>query len=259
VNKEKGNERATQSMNHQPQALFIPEILEAILLELPLQDLLTNAQLVNREWRTAIKSSKSIQKALFFKADPAASSQKPRFNPLLQKAFPPWFDGRRHYRGKPFTDLKWSKNDEKRTAYMRKEASWRRMLPMQPPPHVLKIDKASYYMRGNRRWKGQKRFWDGVRMASLYDYALVSAMAPVSSFEVDWHLRKEVDGDGDDALGERAAIGHEVRKDFVTMNVSWTAQCCMGMRADVGVEFKSEGFKQKDIRFKMREQEAPQY
>lgn len=73
------------------QALAIPEILESILLQLPLLDLLVNAQRVSHTWKRTIDSSPAIQQVLFFQPTTLESNQNPHFNLLLQKAFPPWF------------------------------------------------------------------------------------------------------------------------------------------------------------------------
>ncbi len=66
------------------------ELLEAILLELPMYDLLVTAQLISQSFHTAIISSVSLQQALFVrhsarKLDRTSWDVKP----LLRKAFPP--------------------------------------------------------------------------------------------------------------------------------------------------------------------------
>lgn len=54
----------------------IPELLEAVLIKLPAKDLLL-AQRVNTVFRHAMNNSIKIQRALFFKPDPAASHRNP--------------------------------------------------------------------------------------------------------------------------------------------------------------------------------------
>lgn len=49
-----------------PVLAAIPELVEAVVLELPLQDILL-AQRVDRTWRATIKNSPKLQKALFFR------------------------------------------------------------------------------------------------------------------------------------------------------------------------------------------------
>ncbi|KAK5124041.1 hypothetical protein LTR85_002238 [Meristemomyces frigidus] len=48
-------------------ALKTPELLEAILLQLPIRDVLLNAPLVCKHWQTTITDSPRLQQALFFK------------------------------------------------------------------------------------------------------------------------------------------------------------------------------------------------
>jgi hypothetical protein len=53
------------TMSAQESVLALPELLESILLHLPLKDLLF-AQKVSRQWQTVIATSPPIQQALFF-------------------------------------------------------------------------------------------------------------------------------------------------------------------------------------------------
>jgi len=82
------NRSVTTHINHlvQPvsnRALAITEILEAILVQLPVQDLLF-AQRVNRRFRAVIQTSMTLQRALHFL--PEAPDGKPRINPLLTRS-----------------------------------------------------------------------------------------------------------------------------------------------------------------------------
>lgn len=61
-------------------ALAIPELLEQVLLNLPVKDILL-AQRVNRGFKATIDGSKKLQQALFFSPEPASVS--PTLNPLL--------------------------------------------------------------------------------------------------------------------------------------------------------------------------------
>lgn len=70
----------------------IPEILENILLHLPMQDLLL-AQRVDKTFHGVINSSIHIKRALFFQLQPQTDGNDglttpPRLNPLLRKMFP---------------------------------------------------------------------------------------------------------------------------------------------------------------------------
>ena len=63
----------------------LPELLEAILLELPVKKLLL-VQRVSKHWQTTIKASVSIQQALFYTPKPLSSTtskDRPDINPVL--------------------------------------------------------------------------------------------------------------------------------------------------------------------------------
>ena len=71
------------------EVLNIPELFEAILLDLPPHDLLL-AQAVSTVWRDAIKNSSRIQQALFFKQLPPTATtrgQEPILNPFSRSLF----------------------------------------------------------------------------------------------------------------------------------------------------------------------------
>lgn len=77
------------SPHHEPavHVLTIPELLESILLELPMRDLLL-AQRVNLFWKSTMDGSPLIQRALYFEAVPPTRSdglmhEPPIINPLL--------------------------------------------------------------------------------------------------------------------------------------------------------------------------------
>jgi len=53
--------------------LLVPEILEAILLQLPIQDLLVNAQRVIHAWKITMESFVALQQALLFQPSPPKS------------------------------------------------------------------------------------------------------------------------------------------------------------------------------------------
>lgn len=144
----------------QATALSIWEVLELILLKLDMGSLLTSAQHVCRLWTYLTTTSPSIQQALFFQAVPergSTASYPKRRNPLLSEVFPSLFgqtpsiecmelaiaakarvatEYPYYYLDEPDRFL-WTfelaHNLEKRPAYLRKEASWRRMLIQQPP------------------------------------------------------------------------------------------------------------------------------
>ncbi|KAI5361400.1 Putative F-box domain-containing protein [Septoria linicola] len=94
----------------------IAELHEMILDQLPLREVIV-ASRVSREWSAAIKSSKTLQRKLFFL--PAQSSAVVEANPVLQDlAIVLWIELKK---GKQLmSDLP--------DAWARPEASWRRML-----------------------------------------------------------------------------------------------------------------------------------
>ncbi|OJJ95934.1 hypothetical protein ASPACDRAFT_63935 [Aspergillus aculeatus ATCC 16872] len=114
----------------------IPAILEMILLGLDMKTLLLSTR-VCRTWNALIRSSPSIQKALFFRpADPVPGQAQAK-NPLVEKKV--WHDflhqrlfsrlvGAAYFSAFPLIE-----SEEIDKAYLRPEASWRRMLLQQPP------------------------------------------------------------------------------------------------------------------------------
>ncbi|KAB8257628.1 hypothetical protein BDV32DRAFT_152216 [Aspergillus pseudonomiae] len=104
------------------------ELLELILLQLDTQTLLT-AQRTCRTWHSIIQESVAIQKALFFiPIQPSSASTKVQ-NPLLAKLFPGFFTSDTSF----LASMDMLQRPEKLEAYIRPEASWRRMLVQQPP------------------------------------------------------------------------------------------------------------------------------
>ena len=129
--------------------LSSPELLEQILLYVPMSDLL-QSQRVSRTWHAIIAESPSLQQALFFRALRSYSlpsdswilstlgRRHPNsFNPLLQEVFEEWFQYSGYY-GPSRTK---SENEyvasvpmkrDKSEIFTRRDASWRRMLYQQP-------------------------------------------------------------------------------------------------------------------------------
>lgn len=131
--------------------LATPEILEMILLQTDMRTLLTSAQRVCRAWLHLITKSPSIQKALFFTPmkDSDRGSDTKRINPLLADAFAPIFppkDGSEKHKF-DFSNLNWTKDPSSMARFVRKDASWRRMLVQQPPLPELGLFNL-YHARG---------------------------------------------------------------------------------------------------------------
>lgn len=124
----------------EPHKVFlITEILELILLATDTRTLLASAQRVCRKWHFLIQDSSDLQAALFFKP---VNYTLPRGtpgirNPLLEECIWPWFCARQAHEWKaplveggakiPQID---PQSDE---VFLRKGASWKRMLFQQPP------------------------------------------------------------------------------------------------------------------------------
>ncbi|KAF5877240.1 putative f-box domain protein [Botrytis fragariae] len=152
-------ESAICSVKSSVQTVFaIPELLELILLQLPFLDLV-RAQMINQSFIDVIESSNLLQRALFFRASPDTSFPRP--NPLLQPCHNAQFldlrstQTRCRYlhnpRGRRMADWsKWPVIDYRdgfklniqptNEAVRRKEASWRRMLIVQPPVEELEMN-----------------------------------------------------------------------------------------------------------------------
>ncbi|KAF7921997.1 uncharacterized protein EAE98_008208 [Botrytis deweyae] len=152
-------ESAICSVESSVQTVFaIPELLELILLQLPFLDLV-RAQMINPNFYDVIESSNLLQQALFFRASSATSFPRP--NPLLQPCHNAQFLDLRstqtlcrylhNPRGRRMADWsKWPAIDYRdgfklniqptNEAVRRKEASWRRMLIVQPPIEELEMN-----------------------------------------------------------------------------------------------------------------------
>lgn len=123
----------------------IPEILELILLHTETRTLLLS-QRVCRLWLSLISHTPSLQIALFFKPSkiPISSDQKRTRNPLFGDTLWPEF-----LRKQLPTAPRWYKccyrldfpvlDLAREQAYLRPEASWRRMLFQQPPSSCIGI------------------------------------------------------------------------------------------------------------------------
>ncbi|KAF7615681.1 hypothetical protein AFLA_009190 [Aspergillus flavus NRRL3357] len=116
--------RITMEQENEPHMIFhLIEILGQILLETHTRTLLTSAQLVCHKWHKVIKWSPRIQSALFF--NPSMNLHHPRIkNPFVSEIL---FQFAAH---------------TAEPCLLRLEASWRRMLPQQPPVSFIKIRHA---------------------------------------------------------------------------------------------------------------------
>ncbi|KAH7077336.1 hypothetical protein FB567DRAFT_535055 [Paraphoma chrysanthemicola] len=150
-----------------------PELLESILLHLSPQSLLAARQ-ISRTFATTIKSSPQLQYALFFRSDPNRPANKWLVNPLLRQHFLPWFampEG--HFSSRDYGVLKrmdWVSDSKTRAAFLRKEASWRDMLFLQPAPKSLRVVSWTHGQMGDIAQHADISFPnDAVTMGLVYD------------------------------------------------------------------------------------------
>ncbi|KAM7185725.1 hypothetical protein V8F33_012235 [Rhypophila sp. PSN 637] len=192
------------------------ELLELILFHLPMQDLLVTAQRVSRAWKSAIDSSPTLQQTLFLRPEadvPSASSvphteeaarhQQPTtsfssftFNPVLQKTFPWWFrsDPRVRSGSEALAALPWASDPIAQAAVMRADASWRNMLPCQPPKLALELVGKRSTKHHFFEMNGLATFPDCIRMGTLYDLGFEKMRIWLSGFWIQWHLEQDSPG-----------------------------------------------------------------
>ena len=137
----------SQRPSSTPEPLQIVELLEQILLHLPMRDLLL-AQRVCTRWHSLVTQSKRIQRALYFlpAATPITGLRYP-FNPLLACAFADYFYFSPFmepiYIASGYLDIILKSTSKQwDESITRKEASWRKMLVCQPPAtNVAVVDE----------------------------------------------------------------------------------------------------------------------
>jgi hypothetical protein len=234
----------------------LPELFSAILLHLPIHDLLLSAPLVSHTWNDLIARSPSLQACLFFHPRPHHPLSALEINPLLQAAFRPWFHNRPleySYPALMFTSLDWNRSYAKQAAFSRKEASWRRMLPVQPPAKILEVVKLSYHEDQQYGNKGEVRFEHGVRMGTLYDLGYQTLRQPISSFWISWQMFPDMDCQdfGWGCWDEDEELEHAVSSeaDTITFTLSKTIQEDIPETYILGPEFRSLGYQTVDVEF----------
>ncbi|KAH8812720.1 hypothetical protein F5884DRAFT_786190 [Xylogone sp. PMI_703] len=210
--------------------LSTPELLAAIIVNLSVQDILVNAMRVSHTWHTTVDTFPALQQRLFFasiSSSPKRATQWTK-NPLLVKMFPYWFNDFRdtnrfvvephddlysnpgsykYYRLYSSYNLKtlpWASNSD---AFSRSEASWRRMMVMQPAVTKLNIMSAATWHKKwsrNRQEKYIPAKDGGVRMGLLYDIVIGYCDDTSARFSIQWNMfdyeedtASEYQGDGD--------------------------------------------------------------
>ncbi|KAA8642797.1 uncharacterized protein ATNIH1004_009549 [Aspergillus tanneri] len=138
--------------NKQPHRIFyIVEILEEILLQTEIRTLLISATTVCHFWRNVIQGSSDLQATLFFK--PSKKRRRRNQNPFIQTDLWPDVFLRRHSMSpnRPShdeIDMYPIMDPNKENAYLRNEASWRRMLLYQPPTPYIAVLRCHYSTSG---------------------------------------------------------------------------------------------------------------
>ena len=143
------------------QVLSTPELVEIILSQLSFCDLLVSAQRVNRSFNAVIGRSLSIQRALFFL--PSTKQTEPQPCPLLRassftrfvdRRVEDWVEVQRNLQKQGKTEYfnEWldvtglkpynykTASSARKAAVDRVDASWRKMLVIQPPIKEVNID-----------------------------------------------------------------------------------------------------------------------
>ncbi|KAJ5620202.1 hypothetical protein N7510_004186 [Penicillium lagena] len=232
----------TTTRTARDQAISTAEILEMILLQLDLRTLLVAAQRVCRSWLILISKSVQIQRALFF--SPLEKPDVPMHdqiqNPLLAEAFPCIFPSSdkesEKYKFK-FAALDMNRSNTKRAMYMRKEASWRRMLVQQPPildfglqreTHGRVFDEACHFkIQGSKEMLCEKQ--EGLRMERLFEVLLFNENITWESWstnQVRWATEFPLDiQEGDDIAKALYAM---LRKFGLVIKARTVMQCVHG-------------------------------
>jgi hypothetical protein len=199
------------------------ELTELILLHTDMRTLLVSAQRVCKAWQSLVQTSRPLQRALYFEAIAPSSDEDitvgRTMNPLLMQTFPTFFRTRwNEVVGTPYSkEFTTSLNpfgfmDEtrvgalsettrssiavhgaseptKREAYLRKDASWRRMQVQHPAAPNIGFSEAhmaaepSYHTDIISAPAGH-----GVTMGMLYDtvYQFMGEPHTSSAFRVHW-------------------------------------------------------------------------
>ncbi|KAJ1331656.1 F-box-like domain-containing protein [Microdochium nivale] len=199
--------------------LAVPELLLEILSSIDDVRTLLLVQRVSRSWHAAIVGSAELQEQLFFRpiiartAEDMTSLATRRVNPLLEARFPTFFPPHKtpeaggSYNLNEIAGLRRGQNPfgfmngrgspwgraARREAYLRRDASWRRMLVQQPA--AMKLGHIE------DQGPGQRAYWkavidcsteQGLRMAKLYDLVYQHAGSRSSGARGDFTVYRRV-------------------------------------------------------------------
>ena len=151
-----------------------------------------------------------------------------------------------------FSSQKWSTKSKDTDAFLRKEASWRRMFVAQPPPALLKVVNLAHMRGGTLKSEGLVSFdtaqGAGLRMAELYDLTEEHIFTHlVCGFRVLWNLpavvqcRSSINDQPDSAISENPQT-------WITLVRSMTVQCSR-QGYEGKKSFRSQGFRSLDVNY----------
>ncbi|KAJ7227786.1 hypothetical protein C8J57DRAFT_1584968 [Mycena rebaudengoi] len=215
----------------QDKVISTAELLELILTQLPLIILLATVPLVSKAWQSATLSP-SLQRALFFQADPLS---RPVENPLLTALFPPFFPADQQVRkASAIAAMPWANAP---AAFKRPEASWRRMHPSQPPAQTMVI---VWTIQGRPMMGTEQRCavlnWDApLRMGFLYDVTVARICSGETGFRINWHNNSKDADKGD-----------------VRLEVFSRVTCIIMPALRLDEKFHSDGAEPVEIKFESR-------
>ncbi|KAI0156102.1 hypothetical protein BJ166DRAFT_532155 [Pestalotiopsis sp. NC0098] len=168
-----------------PDVWSIPEVAENILAHLSMKDLLL-AQRVSSGWKELIARSPVLQECLFFRPRQSEANRDMssdaiparELNPLLVEHMPMWFSTSQNKHYQSVRDAPWAESVA-RLVFLRRDASWRRMLLAQPPFTVFESVQSVHTRIGDKLSVGCIEQPDGVRMGLAYDKATESVVGGV--------------------------------------------------------------------------------
>lgn len=208
-----------------------PELFESIMENLDMATILTSVQRVCKDWKRRIDASSSIQTLIYLRPDNGDGLfGSCKVNPLLLKHFGPilqrkaddfiGLEPRLRFRcERGYLDIRTLESMHlsiaamghgriKHERFVRKEASWRRMLVSQPPPRAV----ASINFGDNGRWERRSTdtpvtintLPEGLRMGQLWDTVYHALWSPYTgSVEKRWVITSWRVG-GDDVAPENS-------------------------------------------------------
>lgn len=177
-----------------------PELLEIVLLQLDITTLLLS-QRVSQNWAHCIRNSRPIQQALFLAPTPVGDANNNKSNdhgvvanPLLVQHFPFWFPKRHtQYEAKCVGP---SRLDSflaaRKHTHLRSDASWRRMLVVQPAVYSLAWVDRHHGALATELCHWVFHLSGGLRMDTLYDLVVSEQRNESFYFRVCWSWNKLV-------------------------------------------------------------------